>query len=164
MYHVRLKDKIDRAVSFVHINPGISACVDHWMKVDNDFALVQLAEPIKFSEKIRPLCLPSWNQSWWDDRVTAGESILQPGEVTLVSGWICSYHSALRQHNALFKMEVLGGSKCKNVWMNQADYSEEEEIKTEYVNRICGTAPKENIRRHSSHAGMEEVPDRKSVV
>ena len=39
MYHVHLKGDVTVNVSFIHINPNISVCAEHWMQTDNEFAL-----------------------------------------------------------------------------------------------------------------------------
>ncbi len=136
MYHVHLKGNMTRDVSFIHINPNVSVCAEHWMTMDNEFALVYLDEPIIFSEEVRPLCLPTWDQSLWEEKAANNESLVEDEELTLVSGWICNYHNALRQHDAFFGLRVKSDEKCREIWKGQADYSESDG--TVYGDRICG--------------------------
>ena len=50
------------------------------MTLDNDFAIIQLDSPVKFSDSVRPICLPDDGDT--DDGDTDYDSV-----VSTVTGW-----------------------------------------------------------------------------
>lgn len=46
--------RVNRSVERIVVHPGYQTTV-----IDNDIALIQLAEPVEFDDFVRPACLPS---------------------------------------------------------------------------------------------------------
>ncbi|KAJ8368669.1 hypothetical protein SKAU_G00086970 [Synaphobranchus kaupii] len=69
---------------------------------DNDIALMELSSPVTFSQRIKPICLPSathdfpagknvWITGWGATREGGyGASVLQKAEVRIINGTICN--------------------------------------------------------------------------
>ncbi|XP_070533440.1 transmembrane protease serine 9-like [Ptychodera flava] len=61
---------VERPFKAIHIHPDYVSTTD-----DNDIAMVELTQPIDFTDLIRPVCLPT------------KETVLEPGTVCYVTGW-----------------------------------------------------------------------------
>ncbi|CAL1294937.1 unnamed protein product [Larinioides sclopetarius] len=102
LFHLNFEDKDEyveeRTRSRIIIHPNFSR-----KAFDNDIALVIFTPPVRFSERIQPICLPTPSST---------EKNLAAEVKGFVSGWELTEHNSLSQALSMIRIPVLSHQTC----------------------------------------------------